>query len=1124
MTDIPEVSRTVLKVAIVGNGGAARLIELIASAGGAEVVGVACGESVVTGLPPAGVQGAPTMEAIRGLKALGPDVVINADGDPAIDSVIRGVFPEPAWVIGGAAAALMARLIERQRGENDDLCALFRNSIAFAEAGDLNDMLGLLVGSAVELTGAEAGSIALVDAGEIRIAASAGAGAQALDNIRLSRDKDPLAAFILGLKEPAVFNDMDGAPLTKGSVFDAAGFKSLLVAVLAMDGSPAGAIFLYDRRPARFAARQKDLMGLFSPQAACAIGRFKLLGELEESLASLEGILEGSQDMIIAADNEGRIVRFSKGLERILGYAEDEVLGRNVLDFYRDREDRAEVINILNDRGAVYNYETVLIRKDGSPVDISLTMSRLRDRAGSVVGTVGVSKDITVEKRLRSDLEELNRNLEEKVLERTRDLERANRELRNANELKGRFIANASHELRTPLHSIIGFSEVLLQGSFGELNEKQRKFLATVHNSGKHLLHLVNNILDLAKIEAGKSQVSYSMFQVAATVEEILAVVRPLAEKKLIRVDLNASRDADDFTADKVKFKQILYNLLSNAIKFTPNGGRVEVRSASVVNGGAIPWAPAAQRFLRVTVTDTGPGIRPDDREKVFDEFEQLDPSRSTEGTGLGLSLTKRLVEIHGGHIEVGGVYGSGAVVDVYLPHFSSAEAYKVAPLGPEAPHTEPPDKAVEGALVLVVNDDANAVGMIASRLSGAGYRVERASDGAEALAKALALKPFLITLDMMLPGNGGWEALKRLKGDPVARGIPVLIHSTADDAGPAFALGATDYIIKPVDEASLLERLKGVLKEAKRNHPAGVLLITRDPRTLDSLHRSLRDEGLVLHYAVDEDEGIDLAIAARPNAMIVDVDDPESGFATIERLKQNPSLDDTPLFVLASGDVSEGEGEAFMGQAVRMLRKGVLDSGEFVSHIENIEALYPEKAGLVDGVTGLFNRKYLKIRLGREMARARRYNLPLVFLAIEVDGFDHYVREKGVYYGNIVLRKVAELLKGSARGTDVLLRCGGSEYGMLLTDTLLSAGTALARRFISIIHDYPFLHEEIQPGGRVTISIGAAELDGQGVEDIIGSAEAALSEAGKKGGGKLEVYGKARPDGIDQAEPASQE
>ena len=333
---------------------------------------------------------------------------------------------------------------------------------------------------------------------------------------------------------------------------------------------------------------------------------------------------------------------------RILGYRVDEVIGRNAADFYVDKEERAKILEALKEEGAVYNYETKLQKKDGSQVDISLTISRLRDKAGNIIGTVGVSKDITEEKQLREklkeknkELEELTQGLEEKVLERTRELERINKVLQRSNEIKARFIANMSHELKTPLHSIIGFSEVLIDRTYGDLNEKQQRHVGNILISGRHLLHLVNNILDLAKIEAGRIELSYETFSVKAVIDEVLMVIRHLADKSLIEVKTDISYEVSNFTADKVKFKQILYNLLSNAIKFTPESGKVGIKVEKLIGRDLVPWAIKGQEFLKLSVWDTGIGIRPDDKERVFEEFEQIDPSRATEGTGAWFVLNK---------------------------------------------------------------------------------------------------------------------------------------------------------------------------------------------------------------------------------------------------------------------------------------------------------------------------------------------------------------------------------------------------------------------------------------------------------------------------------------------------
>jgi len=835
--------------------------------------------------------------------------------------------------------------------------------------------------------------------------------------------------------------------------------------------------------------------------------------DMEESLTYLQGMLNDSQDMIITTDREGRLVKYSKGGERILGYRADEVIGCKVSEFYVNKMERTNILKTLHEKGAVYNYETKLLKKDGSPVDISLTISVLRDKTGGIIGTVGISKDITEEKRLREELkkkneelEELTENLEDKVFERTKELEKINRELSKANEMKGRFIANASHELRTPLHSIIGFSEILLQKTFGDLNEKQQRYTNTIYTSGKHLIHLVNNILDLAKIEAGKMELSHQTFPLKTTIDEVLMVLKPLAGKKGIEPKIEMSSEVDCFTADKIKFKQILYNLLSNAIKFTPEGGTVGINIEKVKgNKEILPWALESQRLLKVSVWDTGVGIRPEDREKIFEEFEQLDPSKSTEGTGLGLSLTRKLVELHGGQIEVGGTYGQGAIFNVYLPfvvHEKQTSTPK--PIFPQIAETRLKE---ECPLVLVVEDDIPTVEILTIHLTQAGYRIAHTYDGEEAILKAKELKPFVITLDIMLPKKDGWEVLQSLKANPDTRDIPVIIHSIIENKELAFALGATDYMVKPVDKSVLLEKLTELsLLTKKARYPINILVVTNDNTIRDNLYNILQNEGFVMQSASDTEGAFNLALTTKPNLMIVDLNIPKGGFKIIKEYRENPALRDIPIFAITSTNLSPDERLEVVGQIEMVLCKDAIISKEIVNHLRNIEVLYPKKAGLIDELTGVFNYRYFQIRLAQEIRRSTRYNLPLVLLILDVDQFGHYINKKGDHYGNLILKKIAEIIRKNIRGSDVLVRHGIDSFAILLTNTFLSSGLILAKRFVSMIHDYPFLYEDVQPKGKITISMGASEFKEHSPEELILSVELALSSAITKGRNRVEV------------------
>ncbi len=1098
-----------MRIVIVGAGrGGSALLELFNTCENIEVVGIADRNKNAPGLALARELKVRVFDDLKGLCECRPDIIINVTGVLSVSAQIREhAGCRNVEVVEGNSARLLLGIETSQKKSRNDFSVLYQTGIQLTRSKDLQQVLEAVLDSAMHLTETPAGSIALMEAGVMVMKAAKGLSSTFSEASSWTPRKYGLSSFVLSQRELVAFNNIDIDPLFKDTIIPGEGIKSLLASPLWINGDVIGILYLNDFKPREFTDRHKWLIKLFSVQAAHAIDKFKLLARLEESLANLQTVFNDSQDMIIVADIDGRILRFSRGGERILGYAQPEVIGMNAGDFYVDRDVRAHIMRELREKGVVLNHEAALRKKDGTIVEISLTVSQLKDKRGAVIGTIGISKDITLEKRLKGELEELNRNLEDKVIERTRELERANRDLKNANELKGRFIANASHELRTPLHAITGFSEIMLEKSFGELNERQTKFMNTVLTSGKHLLHLVNNILDLAKIEAGKANLSYSKFGLRETIEEVAMVVKPLAERKLIQLENTCADDVGDFVADKVKFKQVLYNLLSNAIKFTPENGRVGITVERFVNNGALLWAPKGQELLKLCTWDTGPGIKPEDRERIFEEFEQLDPSKHTEGTGLGLSLTKKLIEIHGGQIEVEDNEGGGAHFSVYLPFVTTEE--------PELPEGVKPSLfpfpaiAENGALVLVVEDDLPTVELLTIYLLKAGYRVAHAFDGVEAIEKAKALKPFVITLDVMLPKKDGWEVLQTLKADPETKDIPVIIHSVIDNTELAFTLGATDYLIKPLEQNALMDKLRNIANESKKKRcPVSVLIMTGDAQVKESVANMLEADGIIIHHAVEAVGGVDLAMATRPNAIIVDVESLKNGFDVVSSIKLNPSLEDTPIFVLTSHEFTADERRLLSHSVANIFKKDTLKTGEFLSHLKNLEMLYPEKAGLFDDVTMLFNRRYLKIRLSQEISRSARYNLPLVLLMIDVDRFDNYLSRKGEYYGNLMLKKITELLRRSTRSSDVVARYDRNSFCLILTNTFIDAGAALAKRFISMVHDYPFLYEEVQPNGRVTVSIGAVTFKkGNTVDGIVGYAETALAEARKKGGNRLEVY-----------------
>jgi CheY-like chemotaxis protein/two-component sensor histidine kinase len=481
-----------------------------------------------------------------------------------------------------------------------------------------------------------------------------------------------------------------------------------------------------------------------------------------------------------------------------------------------------------------------------------------------------------------------------------------------------------SHELRTPLNSIIGFSEILLDETWGELSaEERREFLSNILSSGRHLLRLINDILDLSKIEAGRIELKPESFSVADMIEGVLTTVRPLAAQKQMALDVEVDPALTTLVADTGKVKQILYNLLSNAIKFTPDGGRAGLR--------ALRDAQEA----RFAVWDTGIGIKPEDQTRIFEEFQQVETTmaRQYEGTGLGLALAKKFVELHGGRIWLESEPWSGSTFTFTLP-LSEPSAL----LGEASHELERVDRPV----VLIVEDDPKTRELLRFCLSREGFRVEEACDGQEALAKAQALQPALVTLDVLLPKKDGWEVLRELKENASTRDIPVMIVSIVDEPEQGFSLGASEYLLKPFDRDDLLNRLRSYsLATSSLSTPAKILIIDDDPLAVETLAGMLEPEGFNVKKAYGGQQGLAIALEERPDLLVVDLLMPDmSGFEVVQRLKEQPQTKEIPVFIVTVKDLTSDDKQRLNNMAAAVMRKGAFAREAFLQEVRKLIGL----------------------------------------------------------------------------------------------------------------------------------------------------------------------------------------
>jgi PAS domain S-box-containing protein len=488
--------------------------------------------------------------------------------------------------------------------------------------------------------------------------------------------------------------------------------------------------------------------------------------------ARLRELLEAAPDAILEVDREGRIVLLNRVTEKLFGYPREELIGMPVETLLPEAMGERHAAHRLayaanpGTRPMGRGLALTARRHGGAEFPVEVSLSPIRAEGGFSV--LAIVRDVTERKAF-----------EEKIRTANQELAARNREVEKANHLKSEFLASMSHELRTPLHTIIGFTELLEEESPGPLNEAQKRFLGHVHHDSVHLLELINDILDLSKIEANRMELRIESFDAREVVQEALHGIAPAAEAKRTAVE-DRIVEPVFIRADRVRFREIITNLLSNAVKFTPKGGRVWVEHTVAVPDMA-----------SISVSDTGIGIAPDDQAVIFDRFRQIGSATSgvREGTGLGLAIVKRLVEMHGGSISVDSTPGKGSVFTFTVPIDRRRER--------------------EQPVVLVIEDEPAGRELLASYLNPLGIRTEFAETADEGIALAREIRPDAVTLDLMLHGRTGWRVLEELRKSTETSGVPILVVSVLDKNREAMSRGATEYLQKPLSKEKLLRALR---------------------------------------------------------------------------------------------------------------------------------------------------------------------------------------------------------------------------------------------------------------------------------------------------------------------------
>jgi signal transduction histidine kinase/CheY-like chemotaxis protein/HAMP domain-containing protein len=619
------------------------------------------------------------------------------------------------------------------------------------------------------------------------------------------------------------------------------------------------------------------------------VERTRLADEGDRQRRMIETALRTISDGFVLYDPDDRIVMCnSKFRDLYPGIADLIVPGIKFRDILRAVVDR-QLIGLAGktpDEWITERLRQHAVPKGSSEYQYNSTWVRISERRTPDGSTVSVYTDIT------------------ELKQRQTELERAMQLTDEANQAKSRFLANMSHELRTPLNAIIGYSEILQEDAADKGDKAQVDDLQKIENSGRHLLGLINNILDLSKIEAGKMDVFIEPVDIQVLLDEVLSIVKPLAAKNENVIEVTCPADVGSFRSDQTKVKQCLLNLLSNANKFTSKG----TLALTVARDGGSQ--------VTFCVSDTGVGMTEKQLGQLFQAFSQADATTAQRfgGTGLGLAITKHFCTMLGGDVTVESTPGEGSTFTIRLPDQGVAPAATESPVLAAAP-------ADGRATVLVVDDDAAVRSLLAKTLEKEGYRVISAGNGVEALMLAREHRPHAITLDVLMPQMDGWAVLKALKADVDLCNIPVIVVTVLNERGMAIPLGAADFVTKPVDR----QRLAAIL----RDHCAGpsgasILVVEDDLPTLDTLCRSLASMGYVAHTALNGQEGLDwLADHPAPSLILLDLMMPEmDGFEFLRELRKRPAVADIPVIVVTAKELTAEDVRILSGQTERIIAK----------------------------------------------------------------------------------------------------------------------------------------------------------------------------------------------------------
>lgn len=904
--------------------------------------------------------------------------ISNQDVDTILDEDILSIIEA---VTGQAAQAIeTARLFEQTQIAREEAEALYQVARILVATEDEQEIFNTVLGKMLLTLGLKQGGILLFEEdkqfGRLHALFENGEAVSEPD-LRIPIENNRSYQELIGTKRPVAIEDVMTDPLveTVRDINKARGIVSLLLVPIVINDEVVGAIGADSiGQKHKFTEREMNLAIAMADQLSITLQNRRLIeetrrralllqissdvGRVATSILDEEQMMDEVVDLIKAQfgfnhvkifliDEAGQFAVLHKSTGEIshesrfaqthkLAIGSKSVIGQ-VTDQYKPIVARS---TDTPDQ-ATYYYRNEFSRKTPFSPETQAELAIPLQVGGNLIGALDIqsaSPNAFTDEEIAT-LETLGAQLAVAIQNARafREQQETAERLKEIDKLKTQFLANMSHELRTPLNSIIGFSRVILKGIDGPLTELQKTDLTSIHNSGQHLLGLINNILDLSKIEAGKMELNFEETEVEPIIKTVISTASALVKDKPVTLDHEVPENLPKIWADPTRLRQVILNLVSNACKFTEEGSvttRVWVQGAEAGSPGRVYFA----------VTDTGIGIPEDQLTTIFEEFTQVDASttRKVGGTGLGLPISRHFVEMHKGKIWVNSILGQGSIFTFYIPIKPSSEEEAV--VSDEVLEDDSANQANK-RVVVAIDDDPGVITLYKRYLEKQNYEVIGIDLTKDILAQVKASNPFAILLDVVIPDRDGWGLMKELKAAPFTKDIPLIICSIVSDKNKGFSLGATNYLVKPIVENELVEALKHIDHQQKEvvkvlivdDHADDVLLIRRILEAQSNYN---------IFEASNGKEGLELVKNKTPDLIILDLNMPEmDGFAMLEVLKSTEKTRAIPIIIVSAEQLSPEDYRRLTGQVEVLLRKGIFTENELLEDVSQaLERLHRDQ------------------------------------------------------------------------------------------------------------------------------------------------------------------------------------